>query len=30
MISADISTLPFIFKPELDLKSARQLAEEVA
>lgn len=30
MVRTEVSTLPFIFKPELDLKSARQLAEEIA
>jgi len=29
MVKAPVSTLPFIFKPELDLKAARQLAEEI-
>jgi len=29
MVEAPVSTLPFIFKPELDLKAARQLAEEI-
>lgn len=29
MTQAPVSTLPFIFKPELDLKAARQLAEEI-
>ena len=30
MVSAPISTLPFIFKPEIDLSSARKLAEELS
>lgn len=30
MVRTEVSTLPFIFKPELDLKAARQLAEEIA
>ena len=29
LVKTDVSTLPFIFKPELDLKAARQLAEEI-
>ncbi|HMT04633.1 MAG: ArsA family ATPase [Solirubrobacterales bacterium] len=29
MVEADVTTLPYIFKPELDLKAARQLAEKV-
>lgn len=30
MVTAEVSTLPFIFKPEIDLKAARRLAEEIA
>jgi hypothetical protein len=30
MVSTPISTLPFIFEPEVTLKAARQLAEELA
>ncbi|MGA7397549.1 MAG: ArsA family ATPase [Solirubrobacterales bacterium] len=30
MVSAPITTLPYIFKPEIDLSSARQLAEELS
>jgi len=30
MVAAPISTLPFVFRPELDLKAARALAEEIA
>ncbi|MDQ2622851.1 MAG: ArsA family ATPase [Actinomycetota bacterium] len=30
MVEAPISTLPFVFRPELDLKAARSLAEEIA
>lgn len=30
LVKAPISTLPFIFKPEIDLGSARKLAEEIA
>lgn len=30
MVSAPISTLPFIFEPELTLKAARRLAEEIS
>lgn len=30
LVETDVSTLPFIFKPELDLKAARQLAEEIS
>lgn len=29
MVTAEVTSLPFIFKPELDLKAARQLAEEI-
>ncbi|HRV60077.1 MAG TPA: ArsA-related P-loop ATPase, partial [Solirubrobacterales bacterium] len=29
MVETEVTTLPFIFKPELDLKSARKLAEEI-
>ena len=29
MVDAEVTTLPYIFKPELDLKAARQLAERV-
>ncbi|HNH87147.1 MAG TPA: hypothetical protein PLE93_08590, partial [Solirubrobacterales bacterium] len=29
MVETEITTLPFIFKPELDLKSARKLAEGI-
>jgi anion-transporting ArsA/GET3 family ATPase len=29
MVEAPVSTLPYIFRPELDLKAARQLAEEI-
>ena len=29
LVQTEVSTLPFIFKPELDLKAARQLAEEI-
>ena len=30
MVEAPISTLPFIFKPEIDLSAARKLAEELS
>ncbi len=30
MVHAPISTLPFVFRPELDLKAARLLAEEIS
>jgi len=30
MVRAEVTTLPYIFKPELDLKAARKLAEEIA
>jgi anion-transporting ArsA/GET3 family ATPase len=30
MVKAEVTTLPYIFKPELDLKAARRLAEEIA
>ncbi|MDQ2699731.1 MAG: ArsA family ATPase [Actinomycetota bacterium] len=30
LVKAPISTLPFIFKPEIDLSSARRLAEELS
>jgi anion-transporting ArsA/GET3 family ATPase len=30
MVSAPISTLPFVFEPELTLKAARRLAEEIS
>lgn len=30
MVSAPVSTLPFIFSPEIDLNAARKLAEEIA
>lgn len=30
MVDAPISTLPFIFKPEIDLSAARKLAEELS
>jgi len=30
MVKAPITTLPFIFKPEIDLSSARKLAEELS
>jgi anion-transporting ArsA/GET3 family ATPase len=30
MVKAPVSTLPFIFKPEIDLGAARRLAEELA
>jgi len=29
MVEAEVSTLPYVFKPELDLKAARFLAEEI-
>jgi len=29
MVAAEVSTLPYVFKPELDLRAARRLAEEV-
>ena len=29
LVKTEVTTLPFIFKPELDLKAARQLAEEI-
>ncbi len=29
MVRAPVSTLPYVFKPELDLKAARRLAEEI-
>ena len=29
MVAAPVSTLPYVFKPELDLKAARRLAEEL-
>lgn len=29
LVSTEVSTLPFVFKPELDLKAARKLAEEI-
>ena len=30
MVRAEVTTLPYIFKPELDLKAAGKLAEEIA
>jgi len=30
LVAAPVSTLPFVFRPELDLKAARTLAEELA
>jgi anion-transporting ArsA/GET3 family ATPase len=30
MVETEVTTLPYIFKPELDLKAARRLAEEIA
>jgi len=29
MVAADVTTLPYVFKPELDLRAARKLAEEI-
>ena len=29
MVATPVSTLPFIFRPEIDLHAARQLAEEI-
>lgn len=29
IVGAEVSTLPYVFKPELDLKAARALAEEI-
>ncbi len=29
LVSTEVSTLPFVFRPELDLKAVRRLAEEV-
>lgn len=30
MVETEVTTLPFIFKPDLDLKAARKLAEEIS